>query len=94
MGPGSLISLASPRHGHFDLGTGNHGDLWLDLDGLFLHPAILQPHIRELARLLRAHQVDAICGPAEGGAFLAQALAILLGAVFLPTYRAISGAGP
>lgn len=88
-----MISLASPRHGHFDLGTGNHGDLWLDLDGLFLHPAILQPHVRELARLLRAHQVDAVCGPVEGGAFLAQALATLLEVAFLPAYRALSRGG-
>jgi orotate phosphoribosyltransferase len=86
-----LISLASPRHGHFDLGTGNHGDLWLDLDGLFLRPAILRPHVRELARLLRAHQVDAVCGPVEGGAFLAQALAALLEVAFLPAYRATCG---
>ena len=89
MGSGSLISLAGPRHGHFDLGTGNHGDLWLDLDGLFLHPATLQPHVRELADLLRAHVVDAVCSPAEGGAFLAQALATVLGVAFLPAYRAL-----
>ncbi len=84
-----MISLAGPRHGHFDLGTGNHGDLWLDLDGLFLHPATLQPHVCELADLLRAHAVEAVCGPAEGGAFLAQALATVLEVAFLPAYRAL-----
>jgi orotate phosphoribosyltransferase len=88
-----LISLARPRHGHFDLATGNHGDVWLDLDGLFLHPEVLRPHVAELARLLRAHQVDAVCGPVEGGAFLAQAVATVLGVAFLPAYRAPSGGG-
>jgi hypothetical protein len=33
-----LAGLAGPRGGHFDLGTGFHGDLWLDLDGLFSRP--------------------------------------------------------
>lgn len=88
-----MISLASPRSGHFDLATGHHGDLWLDLDGLFLYPAVLRPHVEELARLLRAHRVDAVCGPVEGGAFLAQAVAAVLGAAFLPAYRVPSGDG-
>src|ERR1700722_7449141 len=83
-----LIELACPRYGHFDLGTGYHGDMWLDLDRLFLRPALLRPHVRVLADRLREHRVDAVCGPAEGGAFLAYALADLLEVVFLPAYRA------
>ena len=92
-----LIELACPRYGHFDLGTGYHGDLWLDLDRLFLRPALLRPQVRVLADRLREHRVDAVCGPAEGGAFLAYALADLLEVVFLPAYRAPAseaGAGP
>jgi orotate phosphoribosyltransferase len=81
------IALARPRRGHFDLGTGYHGDLWLDLDALFLRPALLQPHVQWLAARLRGHQVDAVCGPMEGGAFLAQAIATVLGTAFLPAYR-------
>jgi orotate phosphoribosyltransferase len=76
-----------PRWGHFELGTGYHGDVWLDLDALFLRPALLQPHIERLADRLTTHQVDAVCGPVEGGAFLALALATRLGVVFLPGYR-------
>jgi orotate phosphoribosyltransferase len=83
-----LIELACPRYGHFDLGTGYHGDVWLDLDRLFLRPALLRPHVRVLADRLRGHRVDAVCGPMEGGAFLAYALADLLGVAFLPAYRA------
>jgi orotate phosphoribosyltransferase len=84
----SLIELARPRRGHFDLGTGYHGDVWLDLDALFLRPALLRPHVRMLAERLREHEVDAVCGPMEGGAFVAYALADLLEVAFLPAYRA------
>jgi orotate phosphoribosyltransferase len=83
-----VIELVRPRRGHFELGTGFHGDVWLDLDALFLRPALLEPHIGELAEQLREYQVDAVCGPAEGGAFLALALATRLGVAFLPGYRA------
>jgi orotate phosphoribosyltransferase len=82
-----VARLARPRRGHFDLGTGFHGDVWLDLDALFLRPALLRPHIRWLAGRLREHRTDAVCGPAEGGAFLAQAIADALNAAFLPAYR-------
>jgi orotate phosphoribosyltransferase len=64
-----VIRLARARSGHFDLGTGYHGDVWLDLDALFLRPALLRPHVRWLADRLLEHQVDAVCGPAEGGTF-------------------------
>ena len=66
-----VTGLAHPRRGHFDLGTGYHGDVWLDLDALFLRPALLRPHVRWLADRVQRHQVDAVCGPLEGGAFLA-----------------------
>jgi len=83
-----LTRLARPRRGHFDLGTGYHGDVWLDLDALFLRPAELRPHVRMMAGRLGVHQPDAVCGPMEGGAFLAQAIADALGAAFLPAARA------
>jgi orotate phosphoribosyltransferase len=85
-----VVRLARPRQGHFDLGTGFHGDLWLDLDALFLRPAALRPHVRMLAARLGEHQPDAVCGPMEGGAFLAQAIADALGAAFLPAARALA----
>jgi len=83
----NLIELAHPRPGHFDLGTGYHGDLWLDLDALFLRPGRLRADVGWLADQLREHRVDAVCGPMEGGAFLAYALAEVLDAAFLPAYR-------
>jgi len=86
-----VIELARPRLGHFDLGTGFHGDVWLDLDTLFLRPSLLRPYVGRLAERLREHQIDAVCGPMEGGAFLACAIADRLGVAFLPGYRASAG---
>ncbi len=82
-----MVGLARPRRGHFELGTGYHGDVWLDLDALFLRPARLAPYVGWLADRLRQHRVDAVCGPLEGGAFVALALATRLDAAFLPGYR-------
>ena len=82
-----VVRLTRPRPGHFDLGTGYHGDLWLDLDALFLRPSRLRPHVRWLGERLREHAVDAVCGPLEGGAFLAYAVADLLEVAFLAGYR-------
>jgi len=87
MEPSEVVQLARPRSGHFDLGTGYHGDVWLDLDALLLRPALLRPYVRWLAERLSEHSADAVCGPLEGGAFLACAVADRLGAAFLPGYR-------
>lgn len=81
-----LSDLARPQRGHFDLDTGYHGDLWLELDGLFLCPARIRPAARDLAGQLRPYEPAAVCGPLAGGAFLAQMVAGILGAAFLPAY--------
>jgi orotate phosphoribosyltransferase len=78
--------LARPWRGHFDLGTGYHGDLWLELDGLFLWPARIRPAVRNLTGHVRQYEPAAVCGPVAGGAFLAQMVAEILGAAFLPAY--------
>ncbi|HEV8194605.1 MAG TPA: phosphoribosyltransferase family protein [Ktedonobacterales bacterium] len=77
-----LLNLVSARRGHFRLESGHHGDLWLDLDRLFVQPAILSPFTTELGRRLAAHQIDAVCGPLTGGAFVAQMIAAGLGVEF------------
>ena len=89
-----VARLAQPRRGHFDLGTGYHGDLWLDLDALFLRPARLRPYVQWVSARLDAHQIDAVCGPLEGGAFLALAVADVLDAAFVPAGRAPAPARP
>jgi orotate phosphoribosyltransferase len=47
-----LVDLLSTRQGHFQLESGHHGNLWLDLDLLFLQPKRLLPFARDLARRL------------------------------------------
>jgi orotate phosphoribosyltransferase len=74
--------LLPARRGHFRLESGHHGPLWLDLELLFLRPALLQPLAGELARALSKHQVEAVCGPLVEGAFLAVMVAQLLDVPF------------
>lgn len=75
-----IVGLLDGRKGHFLLESGHHGDLWLELDSLFVRPGRLEPLAAELARRLAAHDVDAVCGPLTGGAFLAQLVAARLDA--------------
>ena len=42
-------STSCPPAGHFVYESGHHGDLWFDLDMLFVHPRRLQPSVAELA---------------------------------------------
>ena len=78
-----LVSLLGARSGHFRLESGHHGDLWLDLEPLYLRPGRLRGFAAELARRLRPHDVGAICGPLVGGSFLAQMVALELDSEFL-----------
>jgi orotate phosphoribosyltransferase len=76
----SLSSLAGARRGHFVFESGHHGDLWLELDALFVDPCRVAPFAAELAGRLARHDVEVVCGPLVGGAFLAQMVAAELGA--------------
>jgi orotate phosphoribosyltransferase len=73
-----LTGLLAARRGHFLLESGHHGELWLDLDGLFARPARVEPFVEQLARRLAEHGAEAVCGPLVGGAFVAQAVAARL----------------
>lgn len=86
----AILGLVTSREGHFRLESGHHGRLWLDLDGLFVEPARVAPLVDRLARLLRAYEPTAVCGPLLGGAFLAQALSAALQLEFLFTERVTS----
>jgi orotate phosphoribosyltransferase len=74
-----LLGLMAARRGHFFLESGHHGDLWLDVDRLFVEPARVRPFAEQLAARIAAFDVDALCGPLTGGAFLAQMAAERLG---------------
>lgn len=87
-----VIDALPSRQGHFLLESGYHTDLWLTLDALFVDPAAIAPYVAALAGRLRAHAPTAICGPLLGGAFLAQAIAVALGARFFVTEPAPAAA--
>jgi orotate phosphoribosyltransferase len=70
-----LLSLFGARKGHFRFESGHHGDLWLDIPRAYIHPNRLHRYAAELARLLSAHEVEAVCGPLVEGALLAQMVA-------------------
>lgn len=75
----SFTDLIDGRRGHFQLESGHHGELWLDLDTLFLRPARLVPFVSDLARrLAESVDPDAICGPLLGGGLIASAVATVL----------------
>jgi orotate phosphoribosyltransferase len=82
-----IVGLLSARRGHFLLESGHHGDLWLELDPLFVRPARLEPFEAELGRRLGGHGIETVCGPLTGGAFLAELVAAHLDLEFCWTER-------
>ena len=70
------------RRGHFSFESGHHGDLWLDLEPMFVRPKMVRPFVERLAQQIVAYQVDAVCGPLTGGAFVAELMADTLDAEF------------
>ena len=79
--------LVASRRGHFQLESGHHSDLWLDLDALFAAPRRIMPFIDALSDALRAHDIAVVCGPLLGGAFVAQLVAHRLDVEFCFTER-------
>jgi orotate phosphoribosyltransferase len=73
-----VTALVTARRGHFQMESGYHSATWSELGSLFDHPDDLRPFTTELSRRLAAHGPDAVCGPATGGAKLAQLLAAAL----------------
>ena len=83
----AFLELVAARRGHFQLESGHHGGLWLDLDPLFAEPMRIEPFVAALADAIRPHDVAAVCGPLLGGAFLAQLIAHVLSIEFCFTER-------
>ena len=82
-----VLDLVSARDGHFQLESGYHSGLWLDLDSLFIEPDKVAPLVSDLAGSISAHQPSVVCGPLVGGAFLAQLVANELGIEFCHTEK-------
>src|SRR5207244_3926568 len=68
------------------------GDTWLELESLLAEPQRLARLAARLAERLAAYRADVVCGPLEGGAFLAQCVAQQLGARFTYARRQTDGA--
>lgn len=77
-----VAKLLPRREGHFVYESGHHGEVWLDLERLALHPERLRPLADALAERLRAHRAEAICGPLVEGAFVGLWVAASLGVPF------------
>ena len=52
----NLLDLIPVRRGHFRYESGYHGEIWLDLDRLFLNPVRIAPLAHDLASRLRAER--------------------------------------
>ena len=89
----AVLTAVGASRGHFAYESGHHGDLWLDLDSLFLDPGRTDRFAAALAARLEPLALDAVCGPLVGGALLAQAVGAQLGVDLLyaerqrPRYR-------
>src|SRR5262249_22319993 len=77
-----VLKLLPARRGHFVFESGHHGELWLDLERLCLHPEPIQKLADALAARLAKYQLDAVCGPLVEGAFVALMVASRMQSTF------------
>jgi orotate phosphoribosyltransferase len=89
----TLLDAIDATRGHFLYESGHHGDLWLDLDALFVDARRARAWAAALAEQALVCQPEIVCGPLTGGAFVAQALAAELGAGFVFAERRVSETG-
>jgi orotate phosphoribosyltransferase len=82
-----VARLLNRREGHFALESGHHGDLWLDLERLFLDPRQVEPLASALADRLASQRIEAVCGPLVEGAFVGLMVASALGVSFTYSER-------
>ena len=82
-----VLALVEGRRGHFQLESGHHGDLWLQLEALCLRPREIQPFAVRLAAALRRHRVDVVCGPLVEGAYVALLVSLELDCDFVYAER-------
>ncbi|MBE7550575.1 MAG: orotate phosphoribosyltransferase [Anaerolineales bacterium] len=93
-GASGLEQAVGATRGHFRYESGHHGDLWLDLEMLFIDTQRMWGWAKALARRAAVCRPDVICGPLTGGAFVAQLLAAETGAAFVFAERLAGAAGP
>lgn len=87
----AVLDAVAASRGHFRYESGHHGDLWLDLEGLFVDARRLRGWAALLARRAAETEADFVCGPLVGGAFVAQWMAAESGASFVYAERLADG---
>jgi orotate phosphoribosyltransferase len=85
----ALLQAVSATRGHFLYESGHHGDLWLDLDSLFLDAARMRGWAAVLAGQAAGLGAEIVCGSLTGGAFLAQFIAAELDLGFVHAERSV-----
>jgi orotate phosphoribosyltransferase len=78
----TVLDLAGSRRGHFVMESGYHSSLWFDVEALFEDGSQVDPFVEQLAAKLGSYDVEVVCGPATGGAKLAELIAGRLGCAF------------
>jgi orotate phosphoribosyltransferase len=78
----AIRDAVAASRGHFVYESGHHGDLWLNLDALFVDARRVRSWAAALADRAAVCQPDLVCGPLTGGAFIAQPLAAEIGVGF------------
>jgi orotate phosphoribosyltransferase len=74
--------LLPKREGHFVFESGHHGQQWLDMERLLLHPERVRPLTERLAERLRRYEAELVCGPLVEGAFVGLMVAASLRLAF------------
>jgi orotate phosphoribosyltransferase len=90
---GTVRDAVTASRGHFCYESGHHGDLWLDLDALFVDARRTRGWASILAHKVKVCQPEFVCGPLTGGAFVAQLLAAEMGCGFAFAERLVSEIG-
>ena len=85
-----FLRVTEAEEGHFVFESGHHGSLWLNLDALFADALRTRRWAALLAGQVRTLEIDFVCGPSSGGAFLAQLLALEMRCGFLFAERNLS----
>jgi orotate phosphoribosyltransferase len=94
MGPDDAIgrdlrAAVAATRGHFRYESGHHGDLWLDLDALFVDAIRMRRWATALAAEAASCSAEVVCGPLTGGALLAQVIAAKLHLDFIHAERSV-----
>jgi len=75
------------RKGHFVYESGDHGDIWLELEVLFSEPVRMRRAAQAFAASLKKYNAEIVVAPALGGALAGQMLADALGSTFVYAER-------